>query len=398
MELRVSRRVLITGASIAGNAAAWWLARSGNEVTVVERAPGFRQGGQGVDVQNLGLQVVDLMGMREEIRRRGTGETGMALVRSDNSPFAEFGIGYGLTNEFEILRDDLAKAFYEPASTMAEYRFGDAIDAVDNRQDGAAVTFRSGRQETFDCVVVAEGVGSATREMLFPGENDPYFLDMTIAYFTIPGGPTDSRQARWYPAKGGMSILVRPDRQGQCRVFLMVQGRSRGRDQLPRDQQRAFMRERFENAGWEAKRILDGMDQSEDFYFDELRQARLPRWSNGRVVLTGDAAWCATPLSGMGASLAIIGAYVLAGEMAKTDDLAAAFAGYERSMRPIVKDNPPAPKVIPRLAHPRSAIGLAIHRGVLSALASPLAKRIFSRVGSGSSKDTPLPEYAFATK
>ena len=169
----LSDRVFITGASVAGNALAWWLGRHGFDVTVVERAPGFRDGGQNVDVRGIGRDVLRLMGLERAALDLGTGEEGTVFVDERGRPVASFkvGDGGGPTAEMEILRGDLARLLYERAQDRADFRFGDNVAGV--AQDGgvATVTFASGLVERYAAVIAAEGVGSATRRLVFPGEN-----------------------------------------------------------------------------------------------------------------------------------------------------------------------------------------------------------------------------------
>ncbi|XUY28995.1 FAD-dependent monooxygenase [Agrobacterium sp. rho-8.1] len=139
------------------------------------------------------------------------------------------------------------------------------------------------------------------------------------------------------------------------------------------------------------------MFKTDDFYFDVLRQVRMDRWSDGRVVLTGDAAWRATPLSGIGTTLAVIGGYVLAGELSKTDDLPSALAGYERVMRPFVKEGQGVPKIVPRMLWPHSRLGLAVLRGTMRVAGTPLVRKTFSNLYLRDSKKIELPDYADAS-
>ena len=166
-------------------------------------------------------------------------------------------------------------------------------------------------------MVVAEGVGSSTRELVFPGENDPRWMDLTMAYFTIPRIASDDRLWRWYHATDGRSISLRPDRHGTTRAMFCVQKKPEGEQDWDVARQKAWLAETFADAGWQAPRVIAAMAQTQDFYFDVLRQVRMDRWASGRVVLLGDAAWCVTPLGGIGATLALTGAYVLAGELAR---------------------------------------------------------------------------------
>ena len=390
-------RLLISGASVAGNAAAWWLTRHGHDVTVIEKASGFRADGQNIDVRGTGREVLRRMHLEQAALDRGTGELGTAWVNEQGETVAEFKAGDGKpdgpTAEMEILRGDLAKLLYEAVNAQAAYRFGETIAAVEEATGGVDITFRGGAAERYDALIVAEGVGSSTREMLFPGENDPRWMDLTTAYFTIPRAADDDRMWRWFNAPGGRSVSLRPDNHGTTRAVLTIQQPSQGEQDWSVDRQKAFLRERFDDAGWQAPRVLAGMNHTRDFYFDVLRQVRTKRWSSGRTVLLGDAAWCATPLAGIGATLAITGAYVLAGELTHAADTAAAFTHYERFMRPIVEKGQDVPKIGPRLMHPRSRLGVHLLHGALSVASSHAMQEIAARFLTNSNDEVELPNY-----
>lgn len=388
-------RLLVTGASLAGLTAAWWLRRAGIEVVVVERAPAFRDGGQNVDVRGVGRTVLRGMGIEGDALARGTGEEGTAWIDDDGEVVAELrneGGDEGPTAELEILRGDLASLLHERVKDDVELRFGDAIEAVADEGARAAVRFASGRSERFDAVVVAEGVGSSTRERVFPGENAPRWMELTMAYFTIPRTPDDDRLWRWHHTTEGRSVSLRPDRHGTTRAILSIRQPPNGEQDWSEAEQKAMLRERFADVGWQAQRVLAGMETTDDFYFDVLRQVRMPRWSSGRVVLTGDAAWCATPMAGAGASLAVTGARVLAGELQRSPgDVGAAFAAYEAAMRPMVEKAQDIPSIGPKLMNPHSRLGLALLHGALGVVTAPgirdLAAGLFSR-------DLPEPDLA----
>ena len=396
----MARRVLITGASVAGNTAAWWLGHHGCDVTVVERAPDFRDGGQNVDVRGLGREVLRRMGLEKAALENGTGEVGTAWVGEGGKIAARFmldGKGDGPTAEMEILRGDLARLLYEAAKDQASFRFGDGVRTIEQDDASANVTFVGGGTERFDAVFVAEGVGSSTRDLVFPDENKPRWMDMTIAYCTIPRTATDDRLWRWYNATGGRSVTLRPDTHGTARAMLIVQGARGGQQDWTVARQKAYLHDKFSDVGWDAPRILAGLEDSSDFYFEVLRQVRMPAWAKRRVALGGDAAWCATPLAGMGTTLAIVGAYALAGEVARADDVRAGFAAYERYMRPMVDEGQSIPKLLPRLMNPRSRLGICVLHGALSVASSSGVRAVAAKFADRKAKGPALPDFGAAS-
>ena len=307
--------------------------------------------------------------------------------------FAVEEIGDGPTAEMEILRGDIAELVYRAASPRASVRFGDAIATLDDDGIGVTVGFESGARERYDLVIVAEGVGSQTRETVFPGEATSRWMDITIAFFSIPATAEDGPFARQYNTVGGRGATLKPGPDGRLHVYIGVQKEPGDEERLSPDEQKAWIRERFAGDGWLFPRLLDGMDRTDDFYFEVLRQIRMDQWSKGRVVLTGDAAWCATPLSGIGTTLAIVGGYVLAGELARIPDPTSALASYERIMRPFVREGQGVPKFIPKLLWPHSRLGLGLLRGAMRLAAQRAVRRTFARAFVRNSRSVALPSY-----
>lgn len=367
-------RILISGAGIAGPALAWWLHRYGWDCTVIERSPELRTGGQNVDIRGAARSVIDRMGLDGQIRDHGTGERGTRFVDGRDRTVAAFPVERsataGATAEREILRGRLASLLYERTDADVDYRFGRRIEAVRDEPNAARVSFDDGATERFDVVAVAEGVNSATRDAVF-GDVARRRLGLTIGYFSIDREATDTNWWRWYNAVGGRTISLRPDDVGRIRVTLsFLAGPGAGLVTLG-EQQRLLVT-RFRDAGGPAERVLDGLATADDLYLDDLTQIRSPDWSSGRTVLLGDAGYCATPVSGMGTSLALVGAYLLAGNLAAHVHHRDAFAGYDRVLRPYVERAQHLPPGTPRLAHPRSAVGVGILRTVLRVVASPV--------------------------
>jgi len=381
LAIMTGKRVLISGAGVAGPALAYWLSRYGWEPTVIERSPSLRATGQNVDVRGAGREVARRAGIEDLIRAATTGEQGTRFVDTRGKVRGSFPAGTsdtaGATAELEILRGDLARILVEQTDWV-EYVFGDRITAVRDTGDSATVSFETGSDREFDLVVVADGINSATRRIVFGDEPVVHPLNMYVSYFTIPRAAGDDGWALWCNATGGRAMTLRPDNQGTTRATLSFLSGPRGYERLPLAEQKAVLRRTFADAGWQAPRMLSGMDDADDLYFEFLGQVRAPRWSSGRVALLGDAAYCASPISGMGTSLALVGAYVLAGELASHPEHGDAFAGYERIMRPYVEQAQKLPPGAPRVANPKSKAGLAVFHAVLRLLSS----RAFTGLGA----------------
>lgn len=391
------RTVLICGASIAGPALAYWLQRQGWRTVVVERAPGLRLGGQNVDVRGAGREVIRRMGLEDAVRAATTGEAGVRFVDADNATLAEFAAGTsdtdGATAEVEILRGDLAQLLHEKTRDTTEYVFGDRVTRLVDSAGGVTVSFEHGEDRVVDLVVAADGIRSSTRALVFGGEVDIRPLGMYTAYLTVPRNETDSAWARWYNAPGGRTLTLRPDNVGTTRATLSFMSPPRGYERLPPERQKDVLRERFADAGGEAPRILDALTDSTDMYFESIGQVRLKQWSRGRFGLVGDAGYCPSPISGMGTSLALVGAYVLAGELGRHATHTAGFAAYEALMRPYVGQAQHLPPGTPRLANPRTTFGIKAFNTALKIASSGLMTRVGSRFLSPPSDKIELPDY-----
>lgn len=392
-----NRRALIAGASIAGPALAYWLHRYGWDTVIVERAPELRTGGQNVDVRGAGRAVSRRMGLEEQIRAATTGEQGTRFVNAQGQTEAAFPVRHtqtsGATAELEILRGDLARLLHDATAQTTEYRFGDRITGLKEQEQGVQVSFEHGQDEHFDLVVAADGLRSGTRFLMLGDEPEVRSLGLTIAYLTLPRTATDDDWWRWYNAPGRRSITLRPDNVGTIRATVgFISDRSQN-ERLSQDDQKTLIRRVFGGAGWEANRILAALDDTDDWYFDAVAQVRAPRWSNGRMVLLGDAAYCASPISGMGTSLALVGAYVLAGELAAHVDARDGLKGYERIMRPYVEQAQALPPGTPKLAYPASPLGIRVFHGFVKLAAAPVIGRLGNRFFTPPADKIDLPDY-----
>jgi len=391
------QRILVSGASIVGPALAYWLSRQGMDVTVVEKAAAFRDGGQTIDVRGAGRVVVQRMGLEEQIRANTTQEQGIAFVDKHNRTRAFIGVdafeGDGPIAELEILRGELAKLLIRHSQDRVTYRFGDSIAAIEDDGERVHVRFEQGGEQVYDLVIVAEGIGSATRNRVFGDAVQRRPLNLYTAYFTVPREPSDGQVMRWYNIPGGRCVCLRPDNLGTTRAFLSFQQAPNGYEKLPRDEQIGLLKTLFADVGWETPRVLAALERTPDLYLDAVGQVKMPRWSKGRIALVGDAAYCASPISGMGTSLGLCGAYVLAGELGRHADHIEAFAAYEKLMRPYVAQAQGVPRFAPRLASPHSRLGIALGHAVLRLASLPGFKRVFGKILAPKADAIELPGY-----
>ena len=339
--------MLVAGASIAGPALAHWLRRRGAEVTVVERAPGLRPGGQAVDARGVTREVIRRMGLDAAVRAARTETAGAHTVDAAGKVLETFRAddhgGDGYIAEIEILRGDLSRVLYDDTRDGVEYVFGDRIADLTQDADGVDVAFAGGGRRRFDLVVGADGLHSALRGMVFgPGERFVRHLGHVLAFYTVPNEFGLDRWLIDYQEPGsGRSAGLRPI-QDATRAMAMFCFPASGLDAGYRDvaAQKRLLRERMAGLGWLAPRLLAHLDDAPDFYLDQVAQVVMDRWSSGRVGLVGDAAFSSSPLSGQGTGLALVGACLLAGELAAAGwDPEAGFAGYERRMRSFAEAN-----------------------------------------------------------
>lgn len=344
-----NRNILISGAGIAGPTLAYWLHRYGFHPTVVERAPEPRTGGHAVDIRGTARQVAERMGIVAQVRRAHTGARGMAFIDRTGKHVATmstevFGDSGGPVAEMAILRTDLARILHDTTHDAVDYIFGDSITTVRQDEQGVHVEFAGGRSERYDLLVGADGVRSGTRNLVFGPEQD-YLRDLGcyVSLFTIPTAPAlDGWQLMYTMPAGngrpGRTAGLRPRAEPGTAVagfFLRSEPLPIDRDDI--DEQKRLVVRTFEGDGWEIPRILPTIWDAPDFYFDRIHQVHMETWARGRTVLLGDAGYCASPMSGIGTSLALVGAYILAGELAAADgDHRLAYPAYEHAMRGFV--------------------------------------------------------------
>jgi 2-polyprenyl-6-methoxyphenol hydroxylase-like FAD-dependent oxidoreductase len=342
-----NKNILISGASVAGPTLAYWLRRYGFNPTVVERAPAPRMGGQAIDLRGTAREVAERMGLMADIRQAHTGARGMASINSAGKRLSTmspdlFGDSGGAIAEIEILRGDLVRILYAATRNDVEYIFDDSIPKIAQGDDGVTVGFECAAPRTFDLVVGADGLHSNVRRLVF-GPESQFARDLG-AYVSIFTTRTHLDLDGWelmygIPAKnGGKTAALYPLRNtAEAIAMFFFASPPLPYDRHNIEQQKKIVAQAFAGEGWEIPRLLEAMWEAPDFYFDRISQVHMDRWSRGRVALLGDAGYCGSPMGGNGTSMALVGAYVLAGELAAASgDHLTAFARYENEMRDYV--------------------------------------------------------------
>ncbi|MEV8318507.1 FAD-dependent monooxygenase [Streptomyces sp. NPDC059900] len=344
-----NRDILVSGGGIAGAALAYWLHRYGFRPTVVERSPAPRTGGHAVDIRGTARQVIERMDLVDEVRNARIPARGMAFINDKGKHTASlgmdvFGPSGGPVAEWALLRTDLARILYDAIRDDVEYVFDDSITRVEQDGDGVRVAFNNAMDRRYDLLVGADGVHSRVRRLAFgPAERFVRDLNSFIALYSVD---TDVDLDGWQlmytvPGRGGhpgRTAALRPlAAPGKALAAFFFRESGRDFDRRDTAAQKQLVVRHFKDVGWQVPGFLPKIWDAPDFYFDRVEQVHLDTWSHNRTVLLGDAAYCASPMSGIGTSLALVGAYMLAGELSKAGgDHRTALAAYETGMRQFV--------------------------------------------------------------
>ncbi len=332
------KNILISGASIAGLATAWWMNHLGYKVTVVELAVAPRTAGAAVDIRDTTVDIVKRMGLFEQLKATSLQVELMEFKNADD--VTENSIVVPPSHEdIEIERPEFMKIILADLNHQVEFLFTDRITALQETADAMQVTFKSGVQRSFDLVLGCDGMHSGVRKLWFGEESEyAHFLE---AYFSITIVnkllvPTSTMQGYNEPGK---AVMLNAYNGKTDIIFCYVAQQEIAYGYRDIDQQRQLIKEKFAGSGWRAAELLDEVLQADNFYFDKFCQIKMPSWTKGRVALVGDAAYCASPAAGMGASLSIAGAAALADALVKYDgDFALAFESYNQVLRPFIEE------------------------------------------------------------
>ena len=391
-------KVAIVGAGIAGPTLAYWLWRYGHEPTLIEKAPRLRTGGYVIDFWGGGYAVAERMGLTAELHATGYAVQEVRLVNQNSRRVGGFSAELFRRNVdgrlVTVPRGDLAATIYRSVDHHVETLFGESVSAVTQHDSGVRVTLESGQSRQFDLLIGAGGVHSPVRDLVF-GSESRFETDLgyRVAAFEAEGyQPRDELVYLAYTTPGRM--IARLAMRGEKTLFLFVftTDHMSGADPQNESQAKTTVGQVFGSAGWECAEILRKLDEASDVYFDRASQIIMDNWSKGRVALIGDAAGAVSLLAGEGAGLAMVEAYVLAGELSCAGaDHREAFRRYERQLRPIVAARQRSARGFASMFAPKTSLGLWTRNQASKLLNIPrLADWVIRREFSD---DIALPEY-----
>ena len=408
-------KILICGGGLAGNALAFWLTKQQHDVTVLERFPTLRLTGLQIDIRGHGVEVMKRMGVEQAFLSHAVQEQGLEFVNSSGAQKAYFPVNkggnglQGFSTDHEIMRGDFCRIVYDAINGWAKFVFGKTVQSFEQKEGCVEVLYSSGGKEEFDLIVGADGQWSHTRKMMLDPKapNPVTFLGVHIAYFTVPLQMQEGEEYNGtiYIAPDKRMLFTRRHRPDKIQVYLLSQVHSERMQNAKKndvDEEKAAFVEVFRGAGWKAEQMLQWMEDSDDFYCERLSTVKMPSWCDGRVALLGDAAYCPSAVTGMGTTSAIVGAYVLAGEIGKhcggsgtKQALPSALKGYEQQFRPFMDQVPDG--INPESGYwtkvPTSPLGIAILNFVLGLAAFFRLNAFASLVDSEDVKGWSLPEY-----
>ena len=383
-------RILVSGASIAGPVLAYWLTRHGFDVTVVERAPTLRKtGGHAVDLFRPAMEITERMGVLPRVEALATGTTRLTLHREGARRPVRVDLAkiFQATSDrhVEVMRDDLSEIYYDAGRDDVEYLFGDSITAIS--PDGE-VTFERAAPRRFDVVVGADGLHSNVRRLVFGEEAGlTKFIGAYLAVLSLPDTLGLDGETVMHLGIGRTTGIYSARHLDEARAVFLFR-RDQELDYHHRDvpRQKELLREAFAGLHPQVDGWLAELDGPGPFYFDSITQLQLETWSRGRVTLVGDAGYCPGPAVGGSTSLAVLGAYVPAGELATAGgDHERAFAAYEREMGELVRQSRAFAVGAARRLIPTSRAGVwALARGgqLISALPAG-ASRALAKLNTG---------------
>jgi 2-polyprenyl-6-methoxyphenol hydroxylase-like FAD-dependent oxidoreductase len=374
-----NRNILISGAGIAGTTLAFWLKKFGFNPTIIEIAPKLREGGYAIDFMGAGYDVAERMDIVTKLKKVDIDFSKLSFVDKNNKEKGT--MNYQKIKKFlngrafTLLRSDLAKVIYNSLGKDTEVIFGDTINNIEQDDEKVVVTLRSGTKRDFDLVIGADGLHSNVRKLVFGTQFEKYYGYYTSSY-TINNFSVGNDRFSMYnvPYK---QVAVYSNKESQTTTFFIFTSP----EKLPYsgvEKQKQILKSEFEHSGWKCPELLSEMDSATDFYFDSISQIMMEKWSKGRVSLVGDAGYCPSLLSGKGSTLAMVGAYILAGELKEANgNYQEAFKQYGILFKPFMDNKQKAARFFAKSFIPKSNFGIWLRNKIFRLMSVSLFSKLF---------------------
>ena len=336
------KNILISGAGIAGLTCAYWLKKYGFNLTIVEKHEHLRADGYKIDIRGKAVDVIKKMGLYDEIKLNATQIKESKYVNASGKIVSESHpdlCGVREEGDLEIVRGTLCEILYAKLNDI-EFIFDDQIIEILDLEKGASVCFEKGGKRDFDVVIGADGLHSQTRKLIF-GEEEQFLkpLGLYISFYSIPNYMNLDRVEFEYHSPKKFAIAYCP-KDGLAKAGFAFSANSSGYDLKTKDEQQKFLVNAFKGEGWEIPKMLELIKDAPDFYFDYVAQVHMDHWCKKHTALVGDSGYAVSPLAGQGSSVALVGAYILAGEIAcNKSNKNKAFENYESLMKEFIQKN-----------------------------------------------------------
>ncbi len=378
-----NKNILISGAGIAGTTLAFWLKRFGFNPTIIESSSKLREGGYAIDFMGAGYDVAEKMEIIPALQSVDINFSKLVFVDSNDKEKGSMNYqkikNFLNGKAFTLLRSDLAKVIYQSIERDVEIIFGDTITKIDQNEKEVSVTFKSGTTRNFDLVVGADGLHSNVRNLIFGSEAqfEKYFGYYTSS-FTIDNFSLGNKAFSMYNVPCKQVAVYSKDANKTTTFFIFSSPEKLSYQHHDIEKQKLILKTEFENSGWKCSQLLAQIDSTKDFYFDSVSQIKMGNWHKERVALVGDAGYCPSLLSGKGSTLAMVGAYILAGELKQANgNYKTAFEQYEIVFKPFMEKKQKAARSFAKSFIPKSNFGIWLRNKIFKLMSSSIISKLF---------------------